>query len=77
MDLREEFIKEKKYSYFNNTVLNEYALWLEKKLTENSQALQLQQTGVVRSNLIDESPEPRINVHRFNESDYHDGKFLK
>ena len=40
-------------------------------------ALQLQQTGVVCNNLIDESPEPRINVHRFNENDYHDGKFLK
>jgi hypothetical protein len=46
-------------------------------IADNYQALQLQQTGVVRSNLIDESPEPRINVHRFNESDYHDGKFLK
>ena len=49
MDLREEFIKEKKYSYFNNTVLNEYALWLEKKLTENTQALQLLQPDVIKS----------------------------
>jgi hypothetical protein len=50
---------------------------LKRQITELNQALQLQQAGVVRSNLIDESPEPRINVHRFNESDYHDGKFLK
>ena len=49
MNIREEFIKEKGYSYFNNTVLNEYSIWLEKKITDNNQALQLQQTGVVRS----------------------------
>lgn len=49
MDIREEFIKEKGYSYFNNTVLNEYSIWLEKKITDNYQALQLQQTGVIRS----------------------------
>lgn len=46
MDIREEFIKEKGYSYFNNTVLNEYAIWLENKITDDCQALQLQQTGV-------------------------------
>ncbi len=32
MELRQEFIKDKKYSYFNNTVLNEYSLWLENKI---------------------------------------------
>jgi hypothetical protein len=46
-------------------------------ISNKTLALQLQQTGVVRSNLIDESPEPIINVNRFNENDYHDGKFLK
>jgi hypothetical protein len=46
MDIREEFIKEKGYSYFNNTVLNEYAIWLEKKITDNYQALQLLQPDV-------------------------------
>jgi hypothetical protein len=50
---------------------------LIKDICKELKNLQLQQTGVVRSNLIDESPEPRINVHIFNESDYHDGKFLK
>ncbi|MGH2666645.1 hypothetical protein [Flavobacterium sp.] len=49
MNIREEFIKENGYSYFNNTVLNEYAIWLEKKITETNQALQLQQTGVKQS----------------------------
>ena len=46
MDIREKFIKEQGCSYFNNTVLNEYSIWLEKKITDNYQALQLQQTGV-------------------------------
>jgi len=46
MVIREEFIKEKGYSYFNNTVLNEYAIWLEKKITDNYQALQLPQNAV-------------------------------
>lgn len=46
MDLREQYIKEKGYSNFNNTVLNEYTLWLEKKITDNAQALQLLQPDV-------------------------------
>jgi len=49
MDSREQYIKEKGYSNFNNTVLNEYAIWLEQKLTETNQFLQLQQTGVSSS----------------------------
>jgi hypothetical protein len=49
MDLREQYIKEKNYSYLNNNVLNEYALWLENKLTETNQALQLLQPDVMLS----------------------------
>ncbi len=46
---REQYIKEKNYSYLNNNVLNEYALWLENKLTETNQALQLLQPDVMLS----------------------------
>ena len=39
---------------------------------------QLLQTDVSSSNYIDESPEPRINIHRFNDNEYDkDGRFLR
>lgn len=40
MNIRKEFIKEKGYSYFNNTVLNEYSIWLENKLIDTHKTLQ-------------------------------------
>lgn len=46
METRKDFINEKQYSYFNNTLLNEYSIWLEQKLTEANQALQLRQCAV-------------------------------
>ena len=57
MDIREEFIKEKGYSYFNNTVLNEYAIWLEEKITEIDKAFKLQQDVVIKSVCIRHSYE--------------------
>lgn len=48
------------------------------KMADEILALQLQQTGVMRSNCIDESPETRINVNRFNDDDYDEhGYFLR
>ena len=49
MNCRREYIEEKGYSYLNNNVLNEYALWLEQKLTETNHALQLLQPDVSKS----------------------------
>ena len=59
------------------TCPDNYKETIERYLTEQNKALQLQQTGVMRSNYIDESPELRINVDKFDENDYYDGKFLK
>tara|TARA_R100000541_G_scaffold39136_1_gene46987 strand:- start:11755 stop:11982 length:228 start_codon:yes stop_codon:yes gene_type:complete len=44
----------------------------------NSGQMQLLQTDVSSSNYIDESPEPRINIHRFNDNEYDEhGHFLR
>ena len=57
-----EYIRSGSYS-------DDYVKWLEK---------QLLQTDVSSSNYIDESPEPRINIHRFNDNEYDkDGRFLR
>lgn len=70
-----------------NEIKNQLELLKHKGYDKNSfksgyllgyaKALQLQQAGVMRSNCIDESPEPRVNINKFDENDYYDGKFLK
>jgi len=49
MNYREQFIKEKGYSYFNNTLLNEYSYWLENQLFKSQKTCDLEE---VEDNLL-------------------------
>jgi hypothetical protein len=70
-----QFLKEKGIS--NNDFMDSGVADLIETLLTEYQALQLQQTGVMRSNCIDESPEPRINVNKFNDEEYNNGYFMR
>jgi hypothetical protein len=49
MDLRKEYCELNGHSKFNKYNINDYTKFLEQKITEQNQALQLQQTGVIKS----------------------------
>jgi hypothetical protein len=53
MDLRKEYCELNGHSKFNKYNINDYTNFLEQKITEQNQALQLQQTGVKSSVLIE------------------------
>lgn len=70
----EEFLKDICPNHTDKSKWNKSELL---HILDKYQALQLQQAGVMCSNCIDESPEPRVNINKFDENDYYDGKFLK
>lgn len=53
MDIREEFLNEKGYNHLNENRYIEYCTWLEQKLTETNQALQLHKTNVSGSDILE------------------------
>ena len=75
-EILNNWLQEKPKDKFDKE-LHKYTYYDLMEFAEHYHTLQLQQTGVMRSNCIDESPEPRVNVNKFDENDYYDGKFLK
>jgi hypothetical protein len=49
MDWKKQYVEEKGYAKFNKFNVNEYTKFLEQKLTETNQALQLLQPDVIKS----------------------------
>lgn len=72
MDLREQYIKEKGYSYLNNNVLTDYALWLENKLADFSYTNKME-----INNFIDSIENEIFNRIRNSKSDAEARRLLK
>ena len=73
IEILNKYKKQKHNTYRECDVINAMEKYLE--FHKQEQALQLQQTDVSGSNVIDESPDNRIS--RTNKSDYNDYGFYR